>query len=211
MHKILIAEPIYQALVPDVYHNRIWFWRDVWVKDAIQRYHARPITLGPRRAIRSARDVAIREAIANGATHVMFLDDDIKTPPDILSLLLDANKPIIGGLIHRDDGAPIVFRLGTETDNSEAMLLYAGHEVGETVWRDHPKTGVFGCAAVGAGCMLIRAEVLHNIIETDRWAFNYDDTERSMDVRFCRRARKAGFSVWCYPDKPCEQIKHYAV
>lgn len=196
MNRILVPEPIYQAMPPAVYASRIGFWKHVGVQEYLEVYRTANCVMGPRRAIRSARDLAIRTAIESNATHLLFLDDDVKTPPDILDQLLAVNKPIVGGLMHRDDGTPIVFR------NSFPS--------GDEPWLNHPKTGAFECAAVGAGCMLIQAEVLHNIIEVDRWAFNYDETERSMDVRFCRKAENAGFSVWCWPDVPCEQIKHYA-
>lgn len=235
-HKVLIAEPIYQALPPQVYYNRIAFWKTVFANDEEQGfYRAKPMVMGPRRGIRSARDLAIDAVVEQKATHLLFLDDDILTCDDILAQLLAVDKPIVGGLIHRDDWMPIVFRDVTLVDNPGAIEAYVGEEVGEVVWQDHPKEGAFECAAVGAGCMLIQADVLRSLlnpiakivdlicqychrvgfhapdcpVEPRRFLFNYDETGRTMDVRFCRMARNAGFSVWCWPDKPCKQIAHY--
>ena len=57
--------------------------------------------------------------------------------------------------------------------------------------------------------MLIRVDVLKVLAAQHRWLFNYDETGRSMDVTFCRMARAAGFGVYCWPDIPCTQVKHY--
>lgn len=202
MDKILIAEPIYSGMRPDVYLNRIAFWRNVWANDVAQGfYDARPIVMGPRRAIRDARDVAIRTALEHQATHLFFMDDDILVPSHILDVLHRADLPIVGGLMHKDDGTPIVFK--EERD-------------GEVSWLDHPKNGIFDCAAVGSGCMLIQTEVLQ-AIQSDNvhpeydWIFNYDSTRRTMDVIFCRRARQLGFTVGCWPDIPCVQVQHYPI
>lgn len=191
VQKILVAEPIYSAMRPEVYANRLEFW-------AYMSKHsgARLISLilGPRRSIRSARQIAVQMAMEKAASHLFFMDDDILVQPDILQQLLRVDKPIVGGLMHRDDGDPIVFQ--------EASI-------GEVAWRDHPKSGAFECLAVGAGCMLIRREVLETLSPRRRFLFNYDESERSMDVLFCRMARDAGFSVWCWPDDPCTQVRHY--
>jgi len=200
MKKVLIAEPIYTAMTPDVYMNRIEFWKTVWGNDVPQGfYRAMPLVMGPRRNIRSARDIAIRKALELDATHLFFLDDDIKVTPQILDVLLRQDKAIIGGLIHKDDGTPVIF---------------ADSPDGEVQWLSHPKSGSFECAAIGAGCMLISVAVLKRLMglcqeKPAQWLFNYDHTKRSMDVLFCRLARSCGFTVWCWPDIPCTQIVHY--
>jgi len=197
MDKILIAEPIYTAMRPDVYFNRIAFWKSVWANDVAQGfYDARAVVMGPRRAIRDARDLALQMALQNKATHLFFMDDDILVPPHILDVLHRADRAIVGGLIHKDDGTPIVFK--EEGD-------------GEVPWLDHPKKGIFECAAVGAGCMLIQTEVLQAIKFRQNWVFNYDKTRRTMDVLFCRQARQLGFGVACWPDIPCVQVQHYPI
>lgn len=206
MNKILVAEPIYHAMPPKVYFNRILFWKDE------HDFKLRPYVMGPRQNIRKARALAIETAIAIEATHLLFVDDDILLPDGIVSQLLAVDRPIVGGLIHRDSGEPLVWREPRMTDDMGAINAYAGHDLGELVWTDHPKKGAFECAAVAAGCMLIQVHVLKHLLLRKgdrRWLFNYDETERSMDVRFCRMARQNEFGVWCWPDDPCIQIQHY--
>lgn len=204
--RILIAEPIYQALVPLVYANRIQFWKNVWGNDVIQAfYDANSLIMGPRRNIRSGRAEAIRIAREKKASHILFLDDDVETPDHILQLLLDVDQDIVGGLMYKDDGNPIVFR-------KELIGGLASH------WFDHPKPYPFECGGVGAGCMLIRTSVfdrwdqafpVRKVPGAHRWYFNYDDTGMSMDIRFCRTAMAVGASVWCVPFPECQQLSHY--
>jgi GT2 family glycosyltransferase len=169
-------------------------------------YLTASFVLGPKHAIRGARDLAIRKALELKATHLFFLDDDITTPRDILARLLECDKPIVGALVHRDNGDPLVWREPKISDPIGAIQSYldTDQDIGELVWYDHPKTGVFECAAVAVGCMLIKTEVLQSLNDT-RWIFNYDETERSMGVRFCRFAQKHGWTVWCLPDSECVQ------
>lgn len=213
--KILIAQPIYHGLRPDVYANRVEFWQETF---SDKDYTVQSLVMGPRRPIRSARHYAIEKAIERKATHLLFLDDDILVPPTILECLLDVDEDIVGGLMHRDDGTPIVFQAFSEVRGMWVKDSGGiGHSVdisdgGEVPWLDHPKTGAFECAAVGAGCMLIRVDVLRKMTSSlaePGFLFNYDATARSMDVLFCRKARQQGFSVWCWPVVPCIQVKHY--
>jgi GT2 family glycosyltransferase len=133
------------------------------------------------------------------ASHILFLDDDILVPHDILQSLLYVNKDIVGGLMHKDDGMPIVFRkrmIGTPED----------------YWTDHPDNVPFECGGLGAGCMLIKTSVfdaLDGIFPGTHWYFNYDEGGRSMDLRFCEMATIAGCEIWCVPYPPCQQLSHY--
>jgi hypothetical protein len=230
MYKVLVAEPIYHAVPPAVYHNRIIMWRTTFRNEIgeepneldtdsfllgqtysrIVKYRARPYTIGPRENIRTARDKAIRVALQENATHLFFLDDDILTPPAIIPALLALDKPIVGALVHRDNGDPLVWREPRASDPIAGIQAYLNSDadIGEILWRDHPKTGVFECAATAVGCMMIKVEVIQSLNDT-RWVFNYDETERSMGVRFCRFAQKHGWTVWCAPDVLCKQVQHY--
>jgi glycosyltransferase involved in cell wall biosynthesis len=213
--RVLIAEPIYHALVPLVYGNRIKFWKNVFigeyvaeqlvaefgvVSNTVVSYDVNSLIMGPRRNIRSARATAIKMAREKKASHVLFIDDDILVPEDILERLLRVDKDIVGGLMHRDDGMPIVF-----TKPPEGWLH----------WEDHPKDRPFQCGGVGAGCMLIKTSVFDKIdklsvgLQCRIWYFTYDQGPASMDLLFCRTAIRAGCEVWCLPDPPCQQLSHY--
>lgn len=209
--KVLVCEPIYLGLHPSVYMSRIRFWSKLQSHRILGDYKVNPLVIGPRENIRTARTKAIREAIKSAATHVLFMDDDIQVPANILKELLILDKDIVGGLMHKDDGTPIVFR---DPDAPEGKGVQATSILGdgETAWVDHP-SDAFECAAVGAGCMLVKTNVFVEVITRfslfTGMCFNYDETPRTMDVRFCRMARSIGKEVWCLPDPPCIQIRHY--
>lgn len=199
--KVLVAEPIYQGLRPEVYANRIAFWNH---NCEIERYREPPtsvrsLVIGPGENIRAARNKAIEQALElRTCTHILFLDDDILVPSDLVRTLLVGDHPIVGGLMHRDDGAPIVFERTPDG--------------GERPWFDHPKDEVFQCTAVGAGAMLIKTDVLRDLqqqLPHLNFLFNYDNSRRSMDVLFCRMAIDQGWTVWCNPLAKCEQMRRY--
>lgn len=213
MPRVLIVEPIYQGLTPAVYSSRAAFWTQCSADKLACRYSFNQAVQGPRKAIRTARDEGIRLAMALGATHILFLDDDIIVPADILNRLLAVDGDIVGGLMLRDDGTPLVFRDTEAPDGEGVQPAHCGYT--EEVWVDHPRHDVFECAAVGAGCMLVKIDTFHRWMKAHelgfefRYWFNYDETGRSMDVRFCYHARDAGMRVWCLPDPACTQIRHY--
>lgn len=184
--KTMICVPIYEAVKPAAYHAHARFW--VWLGRADMRVAMK--TVGPRVAIREVRNRTVEEFLASDCTHLLFLDDDILPPANLLPLLLAVDQPIVGALVHDSAGSPIVF---------ERV------EGGEVRWVDHPKTGAFPCWAVGSGAMLIRRDVLESLPAPQ---FYYDRTARSMDVNLCRDAQAAGFEVWYSADAACRQLTH---
>lgn len=210
--KVLVCEPIYLGLHPSVYVSRIKFWSKLQVHRTLGDYKVNPLVIGPRENIRTARTKAIREAMKSAATHVLFMDDDIQVPENILEELLVVNKDIVGGLMHKDDGTPIVFR-DPDAPDGKGVQDTSIPGKSEIAWIEHPRSAAFECAAVGAGCMLVKTSVFVQVITRfslfTGMCFNYDETPRTMDVRFCRMARTIGKEVWCLPDPPCIQIPHY--
>lgn len=188
--RILLAIPIYEAVKPLAYFHHIAFHRHVGVASAEGRYKCTSKVIGPRKSIRLIRNDSVRVAIEVGATHLMFLDDDILPPANLIDLLLAVDKPIVGAVVRRSDGVPIVFRGGVD---------------GEVPWIDHPKSGAFECWAIGTGAILIATEVFARLRAP--W-FRFDETERTMDVNFCRSAQAAGIPIWCSADAASQQLVH---
>lgn len=210
--KVLVCEPIYLGVHPSVYSSRIQFWSKLQSHRILGDYKVNSLVVGPRENIRTARAKAIKEAIKSAATHVLFMDDDVRIPANILEELLILDKDIVGGLMHKDDGTPIVFR-DPEAPEGKGVQGGSIYGDGEIAWGDHPKNVAFECAAVGAGCMLVKTNVFVEVITRfslfTGMCFNYDETPRTMDVRFCRMARSIGKEVWCLPHPICIQIPHY--
>lgn len=212
MKRVIVAEPIYSAMRPEVYFNRIAFWKHCFNpifrmdpetnRTTMERlYIVKPMILGPRQSIRNARDLAITAAIDGHATHLFFVDDDVLIRPTIMESLLLADKPVIGVKLYKDDGMPTVYR---------GIFDGSGQQIGEEPWIDHPKDGPFECSAIGAGCMLIKVEVLtavRTFFMGQQYLFNYNNSRCSMDVLFCNMVRQCGYTVWCWFDDECMQFK----
>lgn len=198
MNKVLVCTPIVTGVGPRAYYHHIEMWKHVGKTSAYAAisptdesfYGAAPYVEGPRKSPRLIRNQAVKELLKSEATHLFFLDDDILCPKNIIDLLLAADKPVIGSLIHKDDGSPLVWERYLD---------------GERPMYGHPATGIFQCHAVALGAMMIKREVFESM--SDPWFF-FERNGRTMDVNFCREARSAGIEVWCSVDAACGQIDH---
>lgn len=130
-------------------------------------------------------------------THILWIDDDMRFPPDALQRLLAHDKDIVGGLCHNRRGPsyhPIAARLyGT------AMAL--GDDTYGFVY-DLPQTGLVEVDATGAAFLLVKVEVFRAVsaaLENKGqnaatwWA---PAGTASEDFSFCRRAKQAGYKVF---------------
>lgn len=134
-----------------------------------------------------SRNKLCKRALEHGCEWIFFVDDDNGLRPDTLLRLLAHDKPIVSGLyLNRNQPFhPIAFSHRTEDGLYVPIDLLA-----------LPGEGLLQVQAVGAGCLLIRREVLEAI--GDNW-FQHgrvDDWDASEDIIFCEQARAAGFEVF---------------
>ena len=101
-----------------------------------------------------ARNAACMKALEIGATHLFFLDSDVIPPPDTVLRLLAHDLPIVSGVYHR-----------RSTPHGVPVMLKDGRWV-----TDAPKNSLVEVDLVGAGCLLIRRDVLEKLppIDPDR-------------------------------------------
>jgi hypothetical protein len=194
---ILVGVPIYEGIKAAPYGAQVDMFR---YTDAGRREMGYAgwddvshvlLTVGPRISIREARNGMVESTLRNEKfTHLLFLDDDIVPPPNLIPELLKVRQPIVGALVNDARGNPVVF---------------AGDQYGESRWMDCPREGVFECWAIGSGAMLIERRVLEAMQKP--WFF-FERNGRSMDVNFCREARAKGFTVWCNATAQCGQLRH---
>ncbi len=201
MNKVLVVYRVVTGMGPKALLHNFLMWKHIGAQSAFSTsemgdddgqppFGATPLIEGPRKSPRDALNRAVRELKKSPATHMLVLDDDILGPPNLVDLLLHADKPIIGALIHRSDGSP---------------LVWERHADGERPMYGHPATGAFPCYAVALGAMMIRREVFDQM--SDPWFF-FERNGRTMDVNFCLEAKKADIEVWCSADATCKQIIH---
>jgi len=148
------------------------------------------------------RNYLAAKAIKNNCTHLLFIDDDMMFPVDTLTRLLAHNKEIIGVNYHPRMLCTL-YMVGLFGDEEDG-----GEKVKE---EDLPKE-LFTCRGVGAGVLLIDTCVFHKI---ERPWFAWEVHEYGMvtegeDFYFCKKAREAGYEIWCDPTLKINHLGEYA-
>jgi hypothetical protein len=129
------------------------------------------------------RQMLVERALASGATHILWLDSDMRFPKDTLSVLLGHEKDIVAAnyTSRRQPYFPVA-------ENGQGQKLYVGPSA----------AGLVEVAHVGLGCMLVDTEVYAHM-KRPFFALGYNAKENEFageDVYFCRQAKKAGFVTY---------------
>lgn len=135
-------------------------------------------------------------ALRDGADWLLFLDSDMRFPPDTLLRLLDRNTPIVGCnyTTRRAPAEPIAFKSIKTLEK-----LYTAEE----------STGLEECAANGFGVMLIHTSVFLRVPKPWFYIPYIPDKDGNWgeDVWFCNAARKEGFNIFVDHDLS-KEVKH---
>lgn len=142
------------------------------------------------------RNNLAQATLDEGCDWLLFLDSDMRFPPDTLIRLLERNAPIVtcNYTTRRAPAEPVAFRqFGT----------------GEKLYTDPESEGVEACSANGLGVALIHRTVFE---KTEKPWFYIPyipscDGHWGEDVWFCNQARKAGFDVLVDHDLS-KEVKH---
>ncbi len=145
------------------------------------------------------RNQAVVNTLKNPAwTHLLFVDHDVLLPEDAITLLLDLDVDVVTGCyptIQRDvlPHRPVVL---------------VGYD--ETQWYSTWFEGVRETLACGAGCLLIRRQVLEKM--TPPWFEFVEDFSDGYklageDVAFCHRLRQAGYKIMAHGGVRCGHLR----
>lgn len=140
--------------------------------------------------IANLRQYCVTAARQMGASHILFIDSDMRFPEDTLDRLLAANADIVA--------ANSVQRTAPQWWNSRLNGEWVS-SVG--------RAGLQAVDGVGFGCILIRLSVF-DAMPRPWFHAPYDgDQQQGEDLFFCQRARQAGFTVWVDHDLS-QTIRH---
>lgn len=145
------------------------------------------------------RTMLVSRATALDATHILWLDTDMKFPADIIPALLNHNLPVVAVNYPTKE---IEARPTAYADNDK----YVG-----PVWTTEKTTGLAEVAHCGMGAMLTDIRVFDAL---DLPYFSFEPAPPDFihhvteDVYFCRKLRKAGFSIFIDHDvsKKCAHV-----
>lgn len=150
------------------------------------------------RPIDYARNSIVRVLLANKAyTHLLTLDSDVEPPINTLKRLLACDAALASGCyrLHMPSG-----------------LKWASHEFRAGKYYLHDKLpdekNPFWADAGGAGCLLIRRDVLEQMQwPWFKWTEFEDGTQQSEDVYFFKKCNAAGLQVRFDPQVICRHYK----
>lgn len=133
-------------------------------------------------------------------THLLFLDSDMIFPQNTLQRLLDLDVPVAGGLYYQrvPPFAPIVFK-------RDAQGSYTSFKPADL---KSPEQNV---DALGTGCLLIRREVLEQLVYP--WfAIQWQGSvQRGEDLYFCELCHQAQIPVTLATDLIIGHVSSSAV
>jgi len=139
--------------------------------------------------IDAARNELVEEALKEEPDLILFWDDDIIVPQDVVYRLMSHHYPITSILYGDKPGRAAVFRLNEEGTPEPVPW---NEVLGEVTFVD----------AVGFGMVLIDSRVFKVMKEKGGWPPfkylyhpTYSADQPSEDQYFCLRARELGFSV----------------
>lgn len=146
-----------------------------------------------------SRNKLAEQAINSGADYIFWLDSDMTFMPDTLHMMLQTlinNKlAMLSGMYYRrrPPFTPTIFR--------EITISPMGIRCDHYPESDIPDSGLFEIAGGGFGCMLMRKDVLWNVMiqhNSDGLLFS-PIKGVGEDLSFCWRARKCGYKIMCDP------------
>lgn len=151
--------------------------------------------------IYDSRNTLCKQAITHNCDYVLWFDSDMVFDSDVLQKMLrhmEDGKDIVTGLYfrRRPPFTPVIF--------SEVSFNEDGH--GTAIGFDnYPEDELFEVEACGFGCVMVRKEVLLDLL------LNYSTWFNPMfgageDIAFCKRARDLGYKIWC---DPTIKLGHY--
>lgn len=150
--------------------------------------------------ISANRQFLAEEALKAGATHILWLDSDMRFPNITLMQLLKHNKAIVGANY-------VTRKIPCEPVSNKV----ANFEPGEPSTPCHTfpdSTGLEEVQSMGFGVILTRADVFAAV--DPPWFQMYYEGPKLVgeDVHFCRAARAAGFKM--YVDHDLSQVVRHS-
>ena len=140
------------------------------------------------------------QALNNKSDYLLFIDDDMTFPADLLDTLIANNKEICGTAYHSRGNTSTMPKYLDTGINSIAEV--APKEYIDLETNTDPKyKDTFECHATGTGIILIKCEVFKKM-PRPWFMFEYFETGQvklGEDWYFCREAKKAGYQIYTDP------------
>lgn len=141
--------------------------------------------------IDDSREKLAERALQAKATHVLFLDDDMRFPPNLAAKLLKHNQPVVGvnyPTRKQHDVVCVTIKHFSHSPDARSTRLLT----------TEASTGVEQVDSVGFGGVLIQADVFKVLKKP--WFLAYWDAEMKRrvgeDVDFCKKLKDLGIPIY---------------
>ena len=134
--------------------------------------------------IADQRTKLVEMSLQQGATHVLFLDSDMRFPSDLAEKLIERDLDIVA-CNYATRRLPV--RTVAFSDFSNLSYIYSVD-----------RSGLEECDAVGMGAMLVKAEVFRKL-RYPWFQIHYMPNARiwmGEDMYFCQLAKSEGYKIW---------------
>ena len=155
-----------------------------------------------------ARNELVKQALELDPTHLLFLDTDITTPPDVCQRLLRHQKNIVSGLYYTR-------RLPHQAVVRKDKEWVSGP--GKDFLDAAPPESFSEVGYIGFGCVLIHASVFKRAMaaETNSNPYRFfhfsNETHEGEDIYFCRKMHALGEKIYLDPECECGHIGTFSV
>lgn len=148
-----------------------------------------------------------KKALEMGADLVLWLDSDMVFEPNLLVDMVETlekeNLDILSGVYYRrsEPFTPVLF---DKTERTPA------NQIKVSEFEEIPKEGLFEVGSCGFGCVLMRAQVLFDVMA--HYLDLFSPIGRSgEDVAFCVRAKELGYKIMADPSIVLGHASHTIV
>ena len=146
-----------------------------------------------------ARTLAVEHAHENDVDWILWLDDDMAPPPDLLERLFETGKQFVGAVAYKRDPPhePCIYKIVEKTTEH----IDPNPESGTVIEAD----------ATGFACLLMHRSVWEAVCQrTEGRPFTYR-MGMGEDVYFCLQARAAGVQLYIVPDLVVGHVTDVAI
>jgi hypothetical protein len=171
--------------------------------DLARRPEDHIIDIVPGYPVDRVRNLICKRFLESDAEYLLMIDDDTVPPPTVLDMARH-DKDVVGALCYAYLPALGYYSVAYPAGNRDLKAPRLG--IGDQI--EH--TGLIEVELVGTAGLLVHRRVLE-ALEPPYFEMLLDDDrlfiKDSEDFTFCRKARRAGFSVWLDTDQPCSHVK----
>jgi hypothetical protein len=148
--------------------------------------------------IHCGRELVLEAALKQGATHLLWLDTDMKFPRTTAVQLLAHDMPIVG----------CNYRTRRQSDGRQT----AQHDDGTVFQTTQTSSGLEAVDSIGFGVVLMRTGIALDLLRPwFKHGLNAQGGDIGEDIMFCRALRAAGHTIYIDHDlsKEIEHIGQY--